>query len=249
MVLYKYMRYDTLIACLNGRTLRFNSPGNFNDPFDCLASSEDNRPTAEAFFKIPLAFQIYHARSQIGVLSLTRNPLNLLMWAHYGENHEGGVIAIDAELAGLGCDESNLIPYQQGNVIYTSLRPSINTLNDGIPEKPDTPENIALLQKLFLYKSVHWSYEEEVRVIKLFSKEASLTYYDHKIPASAIKGVYLGANSLAHLINTDKFKADHILEHSFIIDHPNYTYYDVHLAKDTWELVKNPHVSFQADPH
>ena len=60
------------------------------------------------------------------ILSLTRTPLNALMWAHYGEEHKGFVIGYDVDDQFFKCKTNNLIPIQQGNVIYTKTKPIIN---------------------------------------------------------------------------------------------------------------------------
>ena len=64
-----------------------------------------------------------HLNSYYGVLSLTRNPLNALMWAHYGDQHAGVVIGINMEVAGFNKIETNLIPATYGDLIYTSSKP------------------------------------------------------------------------------------------------------------------------------
>lgn len=243
VILYKYMSYNALSSCLKYRTLRFSRPASFNDPFDCLASSSDvligNGPI---YNYRPYERNIYTARSMVGVLSLTRDPLNLLMWAHYGQNHTGGVIAIDTDLAGLGCEESNLVPCHRGSVIYSSIRPEINGSPEHLP-RFESIEDTDFLQKLFLYKSLHWSYEEEVRVMKLINHGEYHPHYDHVIPASAIKGVYLGVNCF-HNLKDDSGAINHKRNHDFVINLPEFAYFDMFLHREKWELIPQIHEPF-----
>lgn len=128
MIVYKYMSLVGLDACLSNRTIRFTKPTNFNDPFDCAASADDTMQGLNIRTAGPTnSDRLACIRNAIGILSLTRNPLNPLMWAHYGQNHTGGVVAIDAEAAGLECADSNIITASTGNIIYTTVRPTLIT--------------------------------------------------------------------------------------------------------------------------
>ena len=55
--------------------------------------------------------------NRFGVLSLTRNPTNLLMWSHYANEHKGVVIGIDTS-----------------NVIFEEDGIMINTIGLGSPQ-------------------------------------------------------------------------------------------------------------------
>jgi len=147
------------------------------------------------------ADKLFMIRNAIGVLSLTRNPLNPLMWAHYGGNHTGGVVAIDTIEAGLESPELNIITASKGGVIYTTMRPSVD--GDHLPYHSDlnSQHDRLMLEKLFLYKSLHWSYEEEVRAARRVDHTPQVRHQDFEIPASAIKAVYLGARYLPALVD------------------------------------------------
>jgi hypothetical protein len=111
-------------------------------------------------------------RENTAILSLTRTPVNPLMWAHYANNHQGVVIDINVIKAGLTDEKINLIPAQFGSVIYVSRR-----AENPFISKPETAlavgatyhfahDHYEKLQRLFLHKPLGWSYEEEVRVVK-----------------------------------------------------------------------------------
>lgn len=194
MILYKYMTSEGLQGCLEHGTLRFTRPATFNDPFDCLGSvtSPSVIISDEDFFKSNHT-KLMMLRYSMGVLSLTRNPLNLLMWAHYAKNHTGAVIGIDTELAGLEDPDENTITCTNGSVVYTSLRPNLDNEDiyfpSNIPSKPDT----SLLEKIFLHKSIHWFYEEEVRAVRTMTNDNINDHQDFKFQLNSIKEIYLGA--------------------------------------------------------
>lgn len=233
MLVYKYMTLQGLDACLNNRTIRFTKPVNFNDPFDCAAAAAD---VAVEGLNIRAAGstnadKLFSIRNGIGILSLTRNPLNPLMWAHYGENHRGGVIAIDTEEAGLECTETNIIPASAGNVIYTTVRPSVD--GDHIPRHGEitAKHDRLMLERLFLYKSLHWSYEEEIRVARHVDPARQVQYQELKIPSSAIKAIYLGAK-YSHALVDD---LDRQLPRVYL-KHRKYDIYRCRLDHQTWDL-------------
>lgn len=196
------MTLEALDACLTNKTIRFTKPNNFNDPFDCAASAE---ATTGGLNIHPVgstnADKLFMIRNAVGILSLTRNPLNPLMWAHYGKNHTGGVIAIDTEEAGLECPELNIITASKGNVIYTTVRPSLN--GDDLPYHGDlnSQHDRLMLERIFLYKSLHWSYEEEIRAARRIDYNPKILHQDFEVPISAIKAVYFGAKYFPNLID------------------------------------------------
>jgi hypothetical protein len=233
MLVYKYMSLQGLNTCLNLRTIRFTKPANFNDPFDCAAAAAE--VTMEGL-NIHLAGstnadKLFMIRNGIGILSLTRNPLNPLMWAHYGDNHRGGVIAIDTEEAGLECTEANIISASAGNVIYTTVRPSVD--GDHLPYHHEitAQHDRLMLERLFLYKSLHWSYEEEIRVARRVDYTPQVRHQDFEIPSSAIKAVYLGAKYFPALI--DDYGSQLPRVH---LKHQKYDIYLCYQDRRTWDL-------------
>jgi len=123
--------------------------------------------------------RINELKEQVVILSLTRSPFNPLMWAHYGREHTGMVIAYDVRGDFLNSQEYNLIPADTGDVIYTHTKSpfqmtpaTMETLlrvyqqGFGAPGT-QTYEQQALARRLFLTKHASWVYEEEVRVVKI----------------------------------------------------------------------------------
>ncbi|WP_258186002.1 DUF2971 domain-containing protein [Vibrio splendidus] len=224
MMLYKYMYFNSAVLMLKNLSLGFTGLEDLNDPFEGTnfgfsATGSISPRNAVRVFK-------GHFSRKYAVSSLTRNPLNSLMWSHYGDSHRGVVIGIDAEECGLTSNQEFIIPAQLGEIIYVSTKnkdlngvPSQKHLDELRTSTVFSPEIKNYLKQAFLYKSLEWGYEEEVRVIKSLTdfkfgyhtKEDQLLTNDgrwnkvrnsylgqplfcYKVPKSGIKEIYLGAN-------------------------------------------------------
>lgn len=174
MILYKYVTHEAGMKILQNGSLGFTQPCHFNDPFEVEAAYPhvDGNPFEALQRKIQNWAKKDILKRNTGILSLTRQPLNPLMWAHYGNEHKGMVIGIDASIPEFTCERTNLVPIQFGSVIYTNKKPDHQFLSySNSPFKLDAtfhfPQNqFERLQRMFLHKAACWSYEEEVRVVK-----------------------------------------------------------------------------------
>lgn len=191
MILYKYYGFWSGLAALHSSKLGFRVPAHFNDPFELSFLDNAEGPGSKLD---DLETKIKELKTNVAILSLTRNPLNPLMWAHYGEEHSGFVVGYKVDTPFLMSDEYNLIPVDRGDVVYTNtktlhkLTPKTRDLlrdvylaSQGMPSKKLSKsdfENIA--RKLFLVKHASWVYEEEVRIVKSFLSlfESSADYSD-----------------------------------------------------------------------
>jgi hypothetical protein len=177
MILYKYYGFNSGVSALLSQQLGFREPRYFNDPFELsyLDNSDDLDFTAS---------KINELSKLLVILSLTRTPYNPLMWAHYGEEHRGFVVGYEIEDEFLQSNDYNVIPASKGDVIYTSQKEQIELtieikealhkaylVSQGVnidDYHGAERENIEkLLKKSLLYKHASWSYEEEVRVVKV----------------------------------------------------------------------------------
>lgn len=207
MILYKYVDLNTALLIIKNSTLKFSKASTLNDPFELTSL---HYGTLEQYENQTLKF--YAACMSYGILSLTRNPLNPLMWAHYckGEkfpdergisldednaSHAGIVFGIDMDKAGLNDDVLNVIPAKFGSVIYASTKPSFPFKNsenhnffEGLQFNFD-PSQLEALQRTFLYKPAYWSYEEEVRVVRNISCNREQI---QNIDRESIKEAYVG---------------------------------------------------------
>lgn len=93
----------------------------------------------------------------VGVVSLSKTGLNILMWSHYADFHHGFVLEFRIPIMGQKRDVSlatdRLLPFP---VSYREDRPHILI---GVEQPKD------LMEKVLLTKSLDWKYEEEERVI------------------------------------------------------------------------------------
>lgn len=176
MILYKYYGAASGLAAIESQRLGFRVPHFFNDPFELTALSNGDGPEAKLD---TLRMRIEELKRQVVILSLTRSPLNPLMWAHYGQEHTGFVVGYDVAGDFLGSQDYNLIPAQAGDVIYThtkspfTLTPAtmdvlqrVYQFGHGATGVPSYEEQV-LARRLFLTKHASWVYEEEVRVVKI----------------------------------------------------------------------------------
>ncbi len=236
MILYKYMSLRAALSVIESSSLGFSCLEDLNDPFECTAFGfEDSDETLTARV-VTAACKNRFSRNYC-VLSLTRQPLNSLMWTHYGDEHQGVVLGIDVHIAGLSDKNACIIPSQHGEVIYLATKPHhdpVITINDellmrignGIDFETDA---FNLVKRAFLYKSAEWHYEEEVRVVKDISNLPFSYYSSEKrsgpwriilikgrplycldIPPNAIKEIYLGCHIYKNFTKKKDFSEEEL---------------------------------------
>ena len=119
-----------------------------NDPFELAAFNQKNRR-----FRRQFRDWLNHMDNSNGLICFCRSWRNPVMWAHYAKNHTGVCYGFDVD------------PKTFIDVRYVSERLYPNL----------TPENFLLhvgedqMVDLFATKFIHWSYEEEVRLLIEFS--------------------------------------------------------------------------------
>lgn len=93
-------------------------------------------------------------RHKIGILSLTEDPLNVVMWSHYGDNHTGVAIEFDARHRWFNRPRTQTDEFLR-------LRP-VNYVDLSLRDRtfPQVAE-----ENLLLTKSVEWAYEREWRLL------------------------------------------------------------------------------------
>jgi hypothetical protein len=99
---------------------------------------------------------VSHLRN-CAIFCASRTPSNLLMWAHYDEQHRGAVLGFLPDVA----RDSMLTQIEP--VAYSDRRPSL--LDDSNLLARPTPESAANAnRRLYLTKSSEWSNEQELRL-------------------------------------------------------------------------------------
>ncbi len=126
MILYKYVSLEAGLKILESNAIGFTEPKDFNDPFETAARVKDydfglkllNKEN-EVVTSKPVFSHLNNTmnpwENNVAVLSLTRQPRNKLMLAHYSNNHKGMVIGIDiSSVKDLTLNEFCYIPAQYG---------------------------------------------------------------------------------------------------------------------------------------
>jgi hypothetical protein len=209
-VLYKYLPPERLDVLENG-LIRYSQLASFNDPLESspfMGVLPDEGPLQNVIDDtIRAAVRGEHVRPEDvvraqgfsfanveGTLSLTEDPLSLLMWAHYADQHEGFVIGLDttddcfkprgpAALLDdtFGLDELRPVQYQRA-------RPSpIDTF--ALAMGDDTP----------FIKSPEWAYEKEWRIRKhkkdartTLAPDSTFPVWLMDLPRSCVREIILG---------------------------------------------------------
>lgn len=111
-----------------------------------------------------------------GVFSLSYNPLQELIWAHYGGSHCGFCIGYDTQkLVDFEPNVHHLLDIQ-----YSNAAPTLASNDLLCAESP-----VGVLRKMLGEKSKPWAYEEEVRVI---TQSPGLHEHDYR----AVRVIYFG---------------------------------------------------------
>jgi hypothetical protein len=196
---------------IENRCIRFSQVASFNDPIESSAfvgPLPDSRPLQDVIddtFRegefgpnaepddAMRAFSFSFA-NVLGVLSLSEDPVSLLMWAHYGERHEGLVL-------GLTTDHEFFRP--QGIEAMLDDDKGLNRLRP-IVYQTDRPTAIDQMALAFsddapFMKSPEWSYEREWRIrkhkedaIRTLSAGSTFPVWLFQLPPDCIVEVVLG---------------------------------------------------------
>lgn len=163
--LYKYCPPER-IDILSDLRIRFSPPSEFNDTFDTQfrpAPSEKVSQSERAKLKIARS----RRRNQLGILCLTKDPDNHLMWVNYARDHKGFVIGFRTDAPFFQAGGNGL-----RRVIYE-------------PPPPDSPEEDACF-----YKSEDWKYEKEWRFVRRFgeSEDRLVAIHDENLISEIIFG-------------------------------------------------------------
>lgn len=212
-MLYKYANWNNYIKDnIKNNILWFNTPEQFNDPFDIFANfqmDKQDRLYAENLFEKEgcdiqivkeistqdiLALQTIGDRSNLhnskyGITCFSKNNDNILMWAHYANKHQGICLGFDIDETDIHLekfiDEKNK---QLDESLSHKLLPI--EYGDNRPEFRFSGNNT---EELLRTKSILWQYENEIRIMARSNEDMSFSkglYYK----ASCLKKIILGAN-------------------------------------------------------
>ena len=219
-ILYKYVSAERVLTCLpeaGDGTLRATQPAALNDPMECavVAGSQrgnqegGNEDLAETLTRINTATPVSESAvtkardtygslflkellakqlsQRFGIVSFASNPRHPLMWAHYTVDGSGFVIGYDSrQIGALSARANSLLPvtYQRGPFPLVVDASQVFTQENA--------------NALLSFKSDHWSYEGEWRLIVELSETIGTGYRDRhgysinvlRVPNPAVVSVY-----------------------------------------------------------
>lgn len=182
------------------------SPHAFTLPLYYLRSTPSGNPAInDAETAKSVIEKIKSIDQKFGILSLTATGENLLMWAHYSNEHKGAVIELDIEDPAF-----QQRAFQEArNMSYTTRRPHL-------------PVNEEVLMDHFFTKSSEWSYEQEFRIVRYLEdhadvklRDAQFPIYLFDLPNSCIKSLTFGTrfDPTHRDIVCDQIRQNHALKH------------------------------------
>ncbi|MBQ9671722.1 MAG: DUF2971 domain-containing protein [Prevotella sp.] len=181
MNLYKYKslsRFDYFLDLLIKKRLHGATFTELNDPMEGYFVSENFTETEWE--------QMKQTKKQVRICSLSRNYNNALMWAHYADEHKGCCIELE-------------VPDSTWIHLDVQYKPLMPKLISGI----DREEAV---RTIFGCKSDFWSYEDEVRFIKIVPTSKDGKPYKADLPIR-IKKIYLGVR----VANEDKERIERVV--------------------------------------
>ncbi|NBA84774.1 DUF2971 domain-containing protein [Emticicia sp. CRIBPO] len=185
MTFFKYKSADNIdfferdVKNLYENTIWFSNLESLNDPFEGklrLGKFDDDDRGIGAILKksnSSLVDSMENYLKGLGVLSLTEDNRNLVLWSHYADNHRGYCIEY-----GLNKDEIKGTDLESLKIELKKVEYS---------DSPFLLQGFRDIDFLLKVKHTDWEYEREHRFI---SNKAGL----HRIPENSIKSIYLGAN-------------------------------------------------------
>lgn len=136
----------------------------------------------------------------MGALCLSETFDNLLMWAHYAENHSGFVLGIDPWQVGDAFRFMSPVSYQE---TYPTLEDARSAASTYLGREKGRQESGAKIVYRWLYtKSKEWAYEREWRVIRDSGCDPASDHISYDInsqlvdiPPAAMYSLYVGCRS------------------------------------------------------
>jgi len=143
-----------------------------------------------------------------GIFSLTKDPKNLLMWAHYADCNRGVVFEFEGTHPFFQ-QSNNDIYFKEIEIKYSENRPMLE-LN--IKDFSNSDKLLKLFSEIYFTKSTEWEYEAEYRVVRKLEENTFAGFQDKdgfdvhlfSFPKEIIKGIIFGNKILLH--NVDKIK-------------------------------------------
>lgn len=167
--LYKYTSPHPQV--FENLLIRASQRYSLNDPFE-LRPSNENILASLSTVKIGLREEYKPSYDDYGIISFTETYNNLLMWAHYANEHKG--IVVEFDIFKLNFEKYQSYPIFEENEndeMFASENPIIDQLKEGKVQRVfynhtrPKEKNYDNILEHFLVKSDEWMYEKEYRAI------------------------------------------------------------------------------------
>lgn len=157
---------NNLLFSLNEKKLRKGNPYLFNDPFDPYYKEYSNEES-------PIIIE--EELKKIRISCFGENNNNLLMWAHYGDEHKG--ICIEYKNLKDKIDDFTCLE----KVVYEEIKTHKETRknSDLLIDEIKIDEELLTINEMCLRKHKDWQYENEWRMISLEEENKNELYYDN----------------------------------------------------------------------
>jgi hypothetical protein len=161
-------KFDHLKSLLTERKIFFQTPAEFNDPFECAPYLGSDDETEK--------YQAYISEHCSMLCLVGRNDCHL-MWAHYADMHKGICLQFNGELPF----------FKEGThkVNYQAERPRFNRREFW---RLTETEKRKVMSDTLLTKPEQWDYEDEWRKIRLNRSAGT-----DELPPGALTRIILGA--------------------------------------------------------
>jgi len=215
--------------------LRLSQPAALNDPFEAAFCSESLEELASHFDvskaldpeygETSFTQHIKNRMHQTGVISFSENKENLLMWAHYADEHRGIVVGV-VHHPNVQSIFSNL--FRADSLLNSSFGEEWSPF-DGVPKPVSYRKGLRyrndkfdydysnisaegadrILYEVFMQKSDEWIYEQEHRVVlRLEQADRVVVPNIDDISNSRIKAKLIAAP----YVNVDSSTGRHIID-------------------------------------
>lgn len=182
MRLYKFLPAELALWDLNESKIKISEFHDMNDPFELrgigLSNSDIHR------------LLISDTNENYGVLCLSREWNNPLLWSHYADKHKGICLGLDIS-ATVDVQEPIYVEKWQeddAGILLSAVACGVKNLK---PSDPEFQNAQKLIMRMYLTKFKAWSYENEARIflrLKEDQKKDNLYFaeFDENIRPSMI---------------------------------------------------------------
>ena len=235
--LYKYKAFNaSALSLIANREIYFASPGELNDPCDsqisitasleaAIAQREED-PARKVLAKLERLRKPYEIFAEmerdtkkIGILSLTKDNLNVLMWSHYADEHKGLCFGFRFSSKVTEYNEENKI-IGMASCHYCGSNPFSDFFvefdkADKSPRWEDFWHTILSLG--MVSKSEAWRYENEVRILRTEPGFVSIQNAELTEVIFGMRMEQRARNTVKNILTSDKWGH---LKYSQVIKQP-----------------------------